>query len=73
VNPVLQILRPISPIAWIPVAIILFGIGDTTAVFLIFLAAFFPIVVASVDGVSNVPSMFAAPRVTSGFRRSSFS
>jgi NitT/TauT family transport system permease protein len=58
VNPVLQILRPISPIAWIPVAIILFGIGDTTAVFLIFLAAFFPIVVASVDGVSNVPSMF---------------
>jgi NitT/TauT family transport system permease protein len=58
VNPVFQILRPISPIAWIPVAIILFGVGDTTAVFLIFLCAFFPIVVACVDGVSNVPSMF---------------
>jgi NitT/TauT family transport system permease protein len=58
VNPVLQMLRPISPIAWIPIAIILFGVGDTTAVFLIFLAAFFPIVVACVDGVSNVPSMF---------------
>jgi NitT/TauT family transport system permease protein len=58
VNPVLQLLRPISPIAWIPVAIILFGVGDTTAVFLIFLCAFFPIVVACVDGVSNVPSMF---------------
>jgi NitT/TauT family transport system permease protein len=57
-NPVLQILRPISPIAWIPLAIILFGVGDTTAVFLIFLAAFFPIVVACVDGVSNVPSMY---------------
>jgi NitT/TauT family transport system permease protein len=58
VNPVLQILRPISPIAWIPVSIVLFGVGDPTAVFLIFLSAFFPIVVACVTGVSNVPSIF---------------
>ena len=57
-NPALQILRPISPIAWIPVAIIFFGIGDRAAVFLIFLAAFFPIVVACISGVSNVPSIF---------------
>jgi NitT/TauT family transport system permease protein len=55
VNPVLQMLRPISPIAWIPVAILLFGVRDMTSVFLIFLAAFFPIVVACVSGVSNVP------------------
>jgi NitT/TauT family transport system permease protein len=58
VNPVLQILRPISPIAWIPVAIIFFGIGDRAAVFLIFLGSFFPIVVACVSGVSNVPAIF---------------
>jgi NitT/TauT family transport system permease protein len=58
VNPVLQMLRPISPIAWIPVAILMFGVGDLTPVFLIFLAAFFPIVVACVSGVSNVPSIF---------------
>jgi NitT/TauT family transport system permease protein len=57
-NPVLQILRPISPIAWIPIAIILFGIGDHAAIFLIFLGAFFPIVVACVSGVSNVPTIF---------------
>jgi len=57
-NPVLQILRPISPIAWIPIAIILFGIGDHAAIFLIFLGAFFPIVVASVSGLSNVPTIF---------------
>jgi NitT/TauT family transport system permease protein len=57
-NPVLQILRPISPIAWIPIAIVLFGIGDHAATFLVFLAAFFPIVVACVSGVSNVPSIF---------------
>lgn len=58
VNPAMQILRPISPIAWIPLAIIFFGVGDAAAVFLIFLSAFFPILVACIDGVSNVPSMF---------------
>src|ERR1700735_459398 len=55
VNPVLQILRPISPNAWIPVAIIFFGVGDHPAIFLVFLASFFPIVVACVSGVSSVP------------------
>jgi NitT/TauT family transport system permease protein len=58
VNPVMQLLRPISPIAWIPVAIIFFGVGDRAAMFLIFLGAFFPIVVACISGVSNVPSVF---------------
>jgi NitT/TauT family transport system permease protein len=58
VNPVIQILRPISPIAWIPVAIIFFGVGDRAATFLIFLGAFFPIVVACAGGVSGVPSIF---------------
>jgi NitT/TauT family transport system permease protein len=58
VNPVMQALRPISPIAWIPVAIIFFGVGDRAAMFLIFLGAFFPIVLACISGVSNVPSVF---------------
>lgn len=58
VNPTLQILRPISPIAWIPVSIVMFGVGETTPIFLIFLCAFFPIVVACVNAVSNVPSIF---------------
>jgi NitT/TauT family transport system permease protein len=58
VNPAMQILRPISPIAWIPVSIIFFGVGDRAAIFLIFLGAFFPIVVACIHGVSNVPSMY---------------
>ena len=58
VNPVIQMLRPISPIAWIPVAIVWFGIGDAAAMYLIFLGAFFPIVVAAMNGVRNVPSMF---------------
>jgi NitT/TauT family transport system permease protein len=58
VNPVIQILRPISPIAWIPVSIFSLGIGDHAATALIFLGAFFPIVVSCVDGVNNVSSVF---------------
>jgi len=58
VNPVLQILRPISPIAWIPVAILMFGVGELTPDFLIFLSAFFPIVLSCVSGVSNVPAIY---------------
>jgi NitT/TauT family transport system permease protein len=58
VNPTLEILRPISPIAWIPVAIIFFGIGDRATVFLVFLSAFFPIMVACVSGVSGVPAIY---------------
>jgi NitT/TauT family transport system permease protein len=57
-NPVVQILRPISPIAWIPVAILFFGVGDDAAVFLVFLGAFFPIVVTCVDSVANVPLIY---------------
>jgi len=58
VNPLFQLLRPISPIAWIPVAVILFGIGGRAATFLIFLAAFFPIVFTCVNSVSHVPAVF---------------
>src|SRR5207237_4293375 len=61
INPVIQLLRPISPLAWIPVAIVLFGVTNSAAIFLIFLASFFPIVVAAMNGVRNVPSMFLHP------------
>ncbi|HKW96247.1 MAG TPA: ABC transporter permease [Bryobacteraceae bacterium] len=58
VNPAIQMIRPISPIAWIPVSIIWFGVDDEAAVYLIFLASFFPIVVAAMNGVRNTPAMF---------------
>jgi NitT/TauT family transport system permease protein len=57
-NPVIQLLRPISPLAWIPVAIVLFGVSDTAAVFLIFLASLFPILVSAINGVRGVPAMY---------------
>jgi NitT/TauT family transport system permease protein len=58
VNPVIQFLRPISPLAWIPVAIVLFGVKDAAAIFLIFLASLFPILVATMNGVRGVPAMY---------------
>ena len=58
VNPLIQVLRPISPLAWMPLAIIWFGITDLAPVFLIFLAAFFPVVVATANAVRTIPPMF---------------
>ena len=58
VNPVIQFLRPISPLAWIPVAIVVFGVNDTAAVFLIFLASLFPVLVSTMNGVRAVPAMY---------------
>ena len=57
-NPVIQMLRPISPLAWIPLAIVWFGAGNLASIFLIFLASVFPIVVSTINGVRNIPPMF---------------
>ena len=53
-NPLIQLLRPISPIAWIPIAILWFGIGDGAGVYLIFLSTFFPITVGTTAAVRNI-------------------
>lgn len=59
-NPLVQILRPISPIAWIPVAIVLFGIGEAAPVFLIVLAGMLPIASSVATQVRAVPPMYLA-------------
>lgn len=53
-NPAIQVLRPISPIAWIPVAILWFGVSDAAPVFLIFLASLFPITTSAMAAVQNI-------------------
>jgi len=57
-NPLIQILRPISPIAWIPVAILWFGVSDAAPIFLIFLASIFPITVATIAAVQNMQPVY---------------
>ncbi len=58
VNPVIQFLRPISPLAWAPFAILWFGIGDLPAIFIIFLACFFPLLIAAVDASANINPIY---------------
>ncbi|WP_240194814.1 ABC transporter permease [Desulfobulbus rhabdoformis] len=58
-NPLIQFMRPISPLAWIPIAMLWFGIGEPPAVFLIFLSSFFPLVVSTTLAVSSInPTYF---------------
>jgi NitT/TauT family transport system permease protein len=53
-NPLFQILRPISPIAWIPIAILWFGVGDVSPIFLIFISSVFPMIVQTTAGVHTI-------------------
>ncbi|MEW6111995.1 MAG: ABC transporter permease [Thermodesulfobacteriota bacterium] len=54
VDPLMEILRPIPPLAWIPLGILWFGIGDTQNIFIIFLGIFFPVLVNTIAGVKAV-------------------
>ena len=56
--PAINFFRNLSPLAWIPFAILWFGIGDVPAIFLIFMASFFPIVLATIAAVANVPAVY---------------
>src|SRR5712672_1945687 len=54
IEPTLQVLRPIPPVSWIPLAIIWFGIANKPAIFLVFLGAFFPVLMNTIHGVNPV-------------------
>lgn len=56
--PAINFFRNLSPLAWIPFAILWFGIGDKPAIFLIFMAAFFPIVLATISAVASIPNVY---------------
>ena len=57
-NPLIQLLRPIPPIAYIPLAILWFGLGNPPAFFLISLGAFFPVLMNTISGVRTVDSIY---------------
>jgi NitT/TauT family transport system permease protein len=56
--PTVNFFRNLSPLAWIPFAIMWFGIGDVPAIFLIFMTAFFPVTLAAAASVANIPSVY---------------
>lgn len=57
-NPIIQILRPISPLAWIPIAILWFGVGDLAAISLIFIGCFLPLLLTAINAVQSIPAVY---------------
>jgi ABC-type nitrate/sulfonate/bicarbonate transport system permease component len=69
VDPLLEFVRPIPPLAWIPLSILWFGIGDMQIVYIIFLAAFFPVVLNSMAGARDVDSYLVRAGLSLGATR----
>ena len=69
-NPLIQVLRPISPLAWIPISILWFGVGDVAAIFLIFLASFLPLTLTAMNAVASIPDVYLNAGRNFGLRRS---
>lgn len=57
-NPIIQIFRPISPLAWIPIAILWFGVGDLAAISLIFIGCFLPLLLTAINAVQRIPAVY---------------
>ncbi|RKD24447.1 sulfonate ABC transporter permease [Ammoniphilus oxalaticus] len=58
IDPIAQVIRPISPIAWSPFIVLWFGIGDMPAIVVIFIAAFFPVLMTTVSAVKKVDETY---------------
>lgn len=69
IDPVLEILRPIPPIAWTPLAILWFGIGLEAIVFLIFLGAFWPMLLNTISGIHETPPILTRAAASLGASR----
>jgi NitT/TauT family transport system permease protein len=67
--PTITLLSPIAPIAWLPLAIVVFGVGDGAAIFVVFIGLFFVLTLAVVNTMRNVDQIFiSTARVLGGNR-----
>lgn len=69
VDPLVELLRPISGIAWLPLALFIFGVGNTLPVFIMVYVGFFPILLNTVAGVRQVDPKLVAAANTMGIAR----
>lgn len=58
IDPIVQVLRPISPVAWFPFIVLWLGIGDIPAIAIIFIAAFFPVLLSTVSAVKKTDKTY---------------
>jgi NitT/TauT family transport system permease protein len=70
IEPTIQMLRPIPPVSWIPLAIIWFGIANKPAIFLVFLGAFFPILMSTIHGVKTADRNLLRAAAMAGAKQS---
>jgi len=68
-NPLFQMLRPISPIAWIPIAILWFGVGNASPIYLIFISSVFPMIVQTTVGVHTIEKRYLRAAANFGVSR----
>lgn len=54
-NPIIQILRPVSPLAWLPIALSIFNLANPSAIFVIFITSLWPTIINTALGVTSVP------------------
>ncbi|MCL1998879.1 MAG: ABC transporter permease [Turicibacter sp.] len=69
VEPIVLLIKPISPIAWLPFIMLWFGIGDAPAIFTIAMAGFFPMLIATVSAVNNVSGSYLFVAANFGLNR----
>lgn len=72
VNPIVQLIRPIAPVAWMPFIVLWFGIGSVPAIVIIFIAGFFPVLLSTVSAIQNLDPIYAKIAQTFGFKKIQF-
>lgn len=55
INPIIQILKPVSPLAWLPIALAIFNLADPSAIFVIFITSLWSTIINTALGVASVP------------------
>jgi len=58
IDPLIQLLRPIAPVAWMPFIVLLFGIGDMPAIMIIFIAAFYPVLLSTISASKKIDKVY---------------
>ncbi|MDP4095075.1 MAG: ABC transporter permease [Bacillota bacterium] len=69
IDPIVQVLRPVSPIAWFPFIVLWFGIGDMPAIVIIFIAAFYPVLLSTISAVKKVDEIYLKVARDFGIRK----
>ncbi len=72
INPLVQLIRPIAPVAWMPFIVLWFGIGNIPAIVIIFIAGFFPILLSTVSAIQNLDPIYYKVSQNFGIKKGNY-